>query len=101
MTLDTLTSDSVHVRLAFYGPEFERDSADAQKRFWISFSDSPFSDNTILPDRHRLAFVLKSADSSGAVLKVIEFPAGYIIAGYRPSLDQLDPILVGRHAVRQ
>jgi len=100
VTLDSLTSDSVRVRLRFYGPEFERDSVGLQRRFWVSFSDSPFSDNTILPDRHRLAFVLKATDSSDAVLKVIEFPAGYIIAGYRPSLDQLDPLVAGRSAVR-
>ncbi len=69
--------------------------------FEVSHFDVPFTDNTILPDGHRISIMLKKAcyweheypgSPHKATLKIIEFPVHYIISGYRPSLNHLQDI---------
>lgn len=58
--------------------------------FWVEYFDVPFTDNTLLMDGHRIAFILKYANIEvhphQAMFKVVEFPADYILSGYRPSV---------------
>ncbi|RMD86588.1 MAG: hypothetical protein D6813_14735 [Calditrichaeota bacterium] len=69
--------------------------------FAVSYFDVPFTDNTILPDGHRISIILKEVCywnykcpgvPKKAKLKIIEFPAHYIISGYRPSLNHVQNI---------
>lgn len=93
---DTLTGgDSVRLGVRFDSAHVKGDSieipaarravAKSRRHFSVSYFDTPFTDNSLLPDGHRLAIVLKGVDSSGADLKVLEFPEDYIVSGYRPS----------------
>lgn len=71
--------------------------------FHVQYYDSPLTDNILLPDRHRIAVVLKDiyphADSEDkgkpvkAKLKIIHFPADFITTGYRPSLSSVNKLL--------
>lgn len=64
--------------------------------FWVEYFDTPFTDNTLLMDGHRIAFILKYANTvvypRQAMFKVIEFPANFILSGYRPSVKYVDEL---------
>lgn len=63
--------------------------------FWVEYFDTPFTDNRLLPDGHRLALILKNADaaSNRARLKLVRFPAHFIVTGYRPSVEHVTEML--------
>lgn len=74
-------------------------STAAPAEFWVEYFDTPFTDNRLLPDGHRLALMLKStnpgerADGGRAQLKLVQFPAHYIVTGYRPSVEHVTEML--------
>jgi hypothetical protein len=88
LRLDSLRPSSAYVTLRMHEEEQEDSTA-----FGVSYFDTPFTDNTILPDGHRLALILKRLTADSAKFKMIEFPAGYILTGYRPSLGQVQQML--------
>jgi len=67
--------------------------------FEVSRYDTPFTDNLLLRDGDRVAVLLKGirAKEHQAKLKLVHFPADYILTGYRPSLGQLGRMLEGMH----
>jgi hypothetical protein len=83
--------------------EFGQDAADAKKKdfertFELDYFDTPFTDNTLLPDRHRLAMTLKDINVGKdgqlkARVKIIEFPQYYVLSGHRPAMDQLNKMM--------
>jgi hypothetical protein len=66
--------------------------------FGVTYFDMPFTDNTLLPDGHRIALILEDipAARDSATLRVIEFPAEYVLSGYRPSLARMNDLLEDR-----
>ncbi len=73
------------------------DSDSWRSEYWTStfnlrYYDAPFTDNTLLPDGHRIALSLWKTTDSTASLSVLEFPADFITVAYRPSLHDLDEI---------
>jgi hypothetical protein len=56
--------------------------------FVLSYFGTPFTDNTLLPDGHRIALLLQEIDakSSIAKIRILHFPDDYIPAGYRPTI---------------
>ena len=64
--------------------------------FEVSFFDAPFTDNTLLPDKHRFAITLKKTNTKvhphEATISVFEFPADYVTTGYRPSIREANKI---------
>ena len=73
------------------------DSDSWKSEYWTStfnlrYYDAPFTDNTLLPDGHRIALSLWKTTDSTASLSVLEFPADFITVAYRPSLRDLDEI---------
>ena len=65
--------------------------------FKVSFYDAPFTDNTLLPDKHRFAITLKKtnmeSDPPEATFHVFEFPADYVTTGYRPSIREANKMI--------
>lgn len=76
----------------------ERSDSDSWKsEYWTStfnlrYYDAPFTDNTLLPDGHRIALSLWKTTDNTASLSLLEFPAHFITVAYRPSLQDLDEI---------
>lgn len=73
------------------------DSDSWRSEYWTStfdvgYYDAPFTDNTLLPDGHRIALSLWKTTESTASVTVLEFPADFITVAYRPSLHDLDEI---------
>ena len=60
--------------------------------FSVQYYDAPFTDNTLLPDGHRIALNLWRTTDSTASVTVLEFPADFITVAYRPSFHDLDEI---------
>ena len=58
--------------------------------FWVGYFDTPFADNTMLPEGHRLALMLESRIGDGSMnsarIRLLEFPSDIVVSGYRPSL---------------
>lgn len=93
---------SVGIRLTLFDCERKMEMNNGEP-FHVQYYDSPLTDNILLPDKHRVAVVLKdiyphadSEDKSAplkAKLKVIHFPADFITTGYRPSLSSVNKLL--------
>ena len=109
--MDSIGETAVTITVRFYPEGHEHEASDVAgcvcaqdenvRPFEVSFYDTPFKDNLLLPDGHRLAFLLKEVTPSSeprlARLKVIEFPADYVLSGYRPSLAELKRIIETSH----
>jgi hypothetical protein len=64
--------------------------------FDVSYFDAPYTDNTLLPDHHRIALMLKRVElqrPARAFLNLIEFPAHFVTTGYRPSIEEADEMV--------
>ena len=57
-----------------------------EREFRVSYFDAPLTDNTLLPDGHRIAIVLRQIHGRRATLSVLEFRADYVPTGYRPAI---------------
>ena len=92
--LNRVTETGAEVRIKL--PDKDSDDREG-KRLEVSYFDTPFGDNKILPDHHRFAVVLKDTDlmhwPHSAKLKVVEFPAHYVVNGYKPSVDRVEEML--------
>ncbi|HTJ51896.1 MAG TPA: hypothetical protein VL443_20690 [Cyclobacteriaceae bacterium] len=66
-------------------------------QFNVSYFDTPFSSNFMMPDGHRLALILEEIDYThnphSARLDIVHFPADYVTVGYRPSIRQVNEIV--------
>jgi len=66
-------------------------------QFNVSYFDTPFTNNFMLPDGHRLAIILEEIDyqhePKSARLDLVHFPADYVTIGYRPSIQRLNEIV--------
>jgi hypothetical protein len=73
------------------------DSARVTNTFTVEYFDTPFADNTMLPDGHRLAVVMENRfherNQFRSTLRVVEFPADVVVGGYRPSLGYVHKVL--------
>ena len=65
--------------------------------FTVQYYDAPFTDNTLLPDGHRIALSLWKTTDNTASITVLEFPADFITVAYRPSLHDLDEMQENLH----
>lgn len=92
---------SVDVKMKVGDHEAEADADGDTIRFSLSYFDLPFTNNTLLDDGHRITIVLKDIscpdnehkDNCTVTLKLVEFPASYVISGYRPQIKGVDKIL--------
>ena len=94
VTLDEIRDSGNVVLLS---ARFPTDKVDVPEQFQVSFYDTPFTDNTFLPDGHRFAITLKETatekNPGRARLKVLEFPSHYIVTGDRPTAKELDEMI--------
>jgi len=65
------------------------------KPFHVSYFDTPFSSNFMMPDEHRIAIIPEEIflSNNSVRLDVIHFPADYVTMGYRPSIRSLNKML--------
>lgn len=97
-SIDTMMK-LVKIRLKFL---YDKDSIvlNNGEPFDLEYYDTPFTDNIMLKDHHRVCIVLKkiySQVSTSSVkmakLKILHFPANLITTGYRPSIPGIDDML--------
>jgi len=64
------------------------------QRFEVSYFDVPYSDFTRFHDHHRFAVTLKKVDTTvdhwRAQIKIVEFPAHFLLSGERPSMAEVN-----------
>ncbi len=94
VTLDHVEEDHAEVTVEIIPgePDSLWNSEYWTSTFDVRYYDAPFTDNTLLPDGHRIALSLWKTTDSTASLTVVEFPADFITVAYRPSLGDLDEI---------
>jgi len=91
MHLEVLKFDpkrkAVRVRLQVRGLDPVQTFVDAS--FWVSYFDLPMLDNTRLPNRQRLAVVLREFGTDGAQLMIVYFPETRASLKEKPYFDDL------------
>jgi len=91
MKLEALEFDkkrsAVRLRLEVRGLEPAQTFVDAS--FWVSYFDLPMLDNTRLPNRQRVAVVLRQFDADSAQLMVVYFPESRASLKEKPYFDDL------------
>jgi len=78
---------TIHVRLQIRGRKNFQTLIDAS--FWVSYFDFPMLDNIRLPDRQRLAVVLRQFDADSAQMMIVYFPESRASLKEKPYFDDL------------
>lgn len=103
--IDSVKHDYIKVKIEFPKENLKLNNG---KEIKVSYFDSPLTDNILLPDGDRIAVVLvdlwevedplycridTSTAPKKAKIKIIHFPAGYVTAGYRPSINRVNDLI--------
>ncbi len=100
--VDSITADGIKIRMtASFFDLKEKDTsvivANNGRPFGVSYFDSPFTDNTLMPDGDRIAVILEDLNPDdkpdSATIRIIHFPADFVTVGYRPSINKLNELI--------